>query len=353
MYKNSAGQTITLGNAIGKGAAAVVYHHGLDKSQAIKIFKPEYLLKEHTLPKRLELLKKLSDNAMLYANFGKLQRPIGSWPKETIYDRTGKLVGYSMDTFRNGIDLSQVIFARDSTTAFYKHRNESYYNHWINTFLYHPNLLKNRFLLCYYLSVYFEKIYDLKNRNGQSIDLELCNFDVKPNNILVSIEVLSGQKYICPYILDLDNLTLKNESGTLSPVHPQITPEYKAPEGPVDKYYDYYSIAVIFYQLLFNIHPFMGIQGGTRFTDGTEMDFFVRNKCFPWGRNRKFLSKTTQDNIQHRNFTKISPALQQLFIRAFDSDIPNKRPEMKEWNAAFHQMISNQPSGFSNLFSFP
>ena len=97
----------------------------------------------------------------------------------------------------------------------------------------------------------------------------------------------------------------------------------------------------------------MGIQGGTRFTDGTEMDFFVRNKCFPWGRNRKFLSKITQDNICHGNFTKITPELQQLFIQAFDSDLPNYRPNMEEWSKAFKKIILNGTVDFSRIFLFP
>ncbi len=353
MYRNSRGQSVALGKELGKGGAATVYLHAADTSKAIKIFKPEYLVKENTLPKRLEQLYKLSQAAQLDINYGNLTRAVGSWPKDIVKDLYGNVVGFSMDTVKNGIDLTEIIFARDVKSAFYKHRLKPNYSKWKETFLYHPNGIRNRFILSYYLAISFERIYQLKTRDGKTLDLELCNFDIKPNNILVSLETIGGKSNIVPYILDLDNLTLKNKTGTLAPNHPQFTPEYKAPEGPIDKFYDYYSIAVIFYQLIFNIHPFHGVTGGARFTDGTEMDFFVRNKCFPWGRNRKFLSKMTQDDLLHGNFQKISPELQTLFLRAFDSDSPKLRPSMQEWSKAFVNFLSDRSVSFNRMFSFP
>ncbi|MFZ9299715.1 MAG: hypothetical protein ACO23V_01990 [Chitinophagaceae bacterium] len=352
MYSDSRNQPIPLGNELGKGGAATVYLHGRDKTQAVKIFKPEFLKKEITLAKRIEQLNKLSKVAALNINFGNSLKSIGSWPKDLVKDRSGKIVGFTMETVNNGVDLTQIIFARDYSSAFFKYRNKPYYDEWRNFFVYNPGGIKNRFILSYYLSLYFEKIYNLRDNRGNVIDLELCNFDIKPNNILVSIDQISGKSHIVPYILDLDNLTLRNKSGILSPVNPQFTPEYKAPEGPLNKFYDYYSLAVIFYQLIFDIHPFMAIQGGTRFTDGTEMDFFVKNKCFPWGRNRKYLSRITQNDIKHGNFVKLSVELQTLFLRAFDSDSPSLRPSMNEWSKAFLNYLGNGSIQFGKLFKF-
>jgi len=352
MYTNSRNQSIRLGNELGKGGAATVYLNALDKTKAVKIFKPDFLSKEITLAKRIEQLNKLSSVASLTINFGKIPKSVGSWPLDLVRDRLGRTVGFTMDTVNNGIDLTQIIMARDNS-AFFKYRNRPNYTQWRDSFLYYPGGLKNRFILAYYLSLFFDKIYNLRDHRGVEIDLELCNFDIKPNNILVAIDKIEGNSHIVPYILDLDNLTLKNKSGILAPVHPQFTPEYKAPEGPLNKFYDYYSLAVIFYQLIFDIHPFMAIQGGTRFTDGTEMDFFVKNKCFPWGHNRKFLSKMTQDDIRHGNFQRISSELQILFLRSFDSDSPSLRPSMNEWSKAFLSILNNRSVNFERIFVFP
>lgn len=352
MYKTSNGQSLKLGKELGKGGAATVYLHASDQSKAVKIFKPQILQKEVNLSKRIEKLNQISQIADIDVPFGNVKKTIGAWPKDIVKDPSGNVIGYIMDTVNGGIDLSYIVMARDPKTAFYKYRNHPNYSSWIKFFLYQDRGLKNRFILAYYLSVYFDKMYQLKTKNGAKIELDICNFDIKPQNILASIEVLGGQNHIIPYILDLDNLTLRNKTHKLSPSSAQFTPEYRAPEGPIDKFYDYWSLSVLFYQLIFNQHPFDAVLGGTRFSDGTERDFFIKNKCFPWGRNRKFLSAGTQNDFRHGNFLKVSPDIQKLFIRAFDSDLPSQRPSMAEWSRALLAFLQNSSIQFDNLFRF-
>ena len=352
MYKTSNGQTLKLGKELGKGGAATVYLHATDKSKAVKIFKPQVLQKEANLAKRIEKLNLIAQIADIEIVFGNSRKTIGAWPNDIVKDLSGNVVGYTMNTVNGGICLSYIVMARNPKTAFYKYRSHPNYSSWLNYFLYQEKGLKNRFTLSYYLSIYFDKIYQLKAKNGSTIELDICNFDIKPQNILVSIENINGQHFIVPYLLDLDNLTLKNKTHKLSPVSTQFTPEYRAPEGPIDKYYDYWSIAVLFYQLIFNQHPFDAVLGGTRFSDGTERDFFIKNKCFPWGRNRKFLSAGTQNDFRHGNFLKVSTDIQNLFIRAFDSDHPSQRPSMLEWNRALLNFLQNKTIQFDKLFRY-
>jgi serine/threonine protein kinase len=277
---------------------------------------------------------------------------VGSLPKDVLLDSSRRIVGYMMDTVDNGINMEEIVFARNPATAFYKHRNKPNYDLWLGTFLYQPPMIRNRFILCYYLAHAFDRMYSIRTKSGQKLDVEICNFDIKPKNVLVSIDTIDGRPNIVPFILDLDNVTISNETGRLAPLHPQFTPEYRAPEGPIDRYYDYYSIAVLFYQLIFDIHPF-NVLGGTRFTDGTEMEFFVRNKCFAWGRNRKFLSQQTQGDPRHNNYTRLSSGMQGLFLRAFDSDLPSQRPTMKEWINAFEAMLQDTSVDFKRLLNIP
>lgn len=352
MYKTSSGQAIVLGKELGKGGAATVYFLASDKTKAVKIFKPQVLQKEVNLANRIEKLNQLSKIADIEIAFGNSKKTIGAWPKEIVKDTRGHTVGYIMDTVNGGIDLSSIVMARDPNTAFYKYRNHPHFSNWQKYFLYYNKGLKNRFILAFYLSQFFDKMYQIKAKNGANIDLEICNFDIKPQNILVSIEKIEGQFHIVPYILDLDNLTLINKSQKLSPTSFQFTPEYRAPEGPIDKFYDYWSLAVLFYQLIFNVHPFDGIRGGTRFSDGTERDFFIKNKCFPWGKNRKFLSVGTQNDFRHGNFLKVPREIQQLFIRAFDADSPSQRPSMSEWRNAFFAFLQNPAVKFDRLFLY-
>jgi serine/threonine protein kinase len=353
-FKNSKGEHLELGSELGKGGAATVYLHRHNTTKAIKIFKPHILNKEVNLAKRIEKLQQLSSTVDITMQFGNHIKTIGAWPKDTVYDSMGTLVGYVMDTVNDGIDLSHIVMARDSKTAFYALRNEKHYSSWVNNFVYEPKNLRNRFILAYYLSVYFGKIYNLKNTSGIDIDVEICNFDIKPQNILVSLEEMGIEKdlHIVPYILDLDNLTLRSKTTTLAPSSIQTTPEYFASEGPIDKHYDYYSIAVIFHQLILDLHPFMFLNAnGTRYREGTQFFFFRDNKCYPWGRNRKFLDPKLQNDVKWGNFTKLHPDIQQLFLRAFDCDKPNQRPSMNEWSNALASFIQDKNISFEKLFN--
>jgi serine/threonine protein kinase len=352
MYYNSTGNLIKLGKSLGKGSAGEVFLHENDKSKAIKLFHPEYLQKEITLVSRIEKFYELEQIANFNISYGSSSRSVGSWPNDIVKDQNGKIVGYIMNTINNGIDVSQIIFAYDFQKAFYKYKNDiERYEFWKNTFFYSSKNLRNRFILSYSLANSFDKIYNIKSKQGTPIQLDICNFDIKPLNILVTIEENNTKINIVPFILDLDNLTLKNGTGKLGPTHPQYTPDYKAPEGPLDKYYDYFSIAVIFYQLIFSTHPFTVI-GGTRFTDGINTEYYVKNKCFAWGRNRKFLHKETLNDFRHNNFNQISTGLQKLFIRAFDSDFPSNRPSMAEWKKEFEAFLLDNSIKFESIFTF-
>lgn len=345
MYFDSKDNPITIGKELGQGGAAIVYAHGLHLNKAVKIFKPEYIKKEKSLANRLQVLYKLSQQADLSILIKGQKKSIGSWPQDLVKNDRGKAIGFIMDTVRDGIDLTQIIFARDAKTAFYKYRNHKNYKVWKNNFLYTPVLIRNRVILCHLLALFFDKIYSLKTKDNRPLELDICNYDIKPQNVLVSLE----SNLILPFILDLDNLTLKNSTGIIKPDHPQITPEYSAPEGPVDKYYDYFSLAVIFYQLILNCHPF-AVYGGTRFTDGTTTDFMIKKMCFAWGRNRKYLNSQSQNCIVHGNFRFLSTEIQKLFIRAFDSDLPHNRPSPSEWVTALESYLSTSGDSIKSLF---
>jgi DNA-binding helix-hairpin-helix protein with protein kinase domain len=122
-----------------------------------------------------------------------------------------------------------------------------------------------------------------------------------------------------------------------------------APEGRLDEFYDFFSLAVILYQLIFDIHPFY-VRGGTRFSDGETMEYYVKNRCFAWGKNRKFLTSETKNNWRHNNFNFISPQLQTLFIRAFDSEIRTNRPAPSEWSAELKAFIMVNTGKLNTLF---
>ena len=351
-YFDSLGRRLMLGPIINKGAAGIVYSDSSNSTEAIKIFHDLFIKKETKLASRLKYLYKLSQTIDLSMKTGASTNFLGSFPKDLVLNKSKKVVGYRMERIQNGIDLSQITEGRDISKAFYKIKksNVKLYDQLKCQFLYDTqSTIYNRFVLCRNLVLAFSKLYPPISNKGLKLDLQILNFDIKPQNILVHLVPVAGKFAIVPFILDTDNITLKNKSQILSPVSPQITTEYRAPEGPLDEYYDYFSIAVILYQLIFDTHPFT-VRGETRFRDGDTAEYYMNNHCFAWGKNRKFLTSQTKNDWRHNNFNFISPQLQTLFIRAFDSEIRSNRPAPSEWSAELKAFIMVNNGKLNTLF---
>ena len=353
-YFNSIGKKVLLGKEIGKGAAAKVFADSTNPNIAIKLFHDEILIKEKNLIHRLQKLFELTKIVDFTLKIGPHAKSLGSFPGELVFNSSKQLVGYQMELIQNGINLSEIVEGRNPSTAFQsikiKKKDPQLYNQFIKHFLYDPNsTIYNRFVLCRNLALAFSKMYPPIAKTGNLIDLKIFNFDIKTQNIIVYMVPVAGKFAIVPYILDLDNVTLKTKTQILSPVSPQFTPHYKAPGLPTDEYYDYFSVAVILYQLIFDTHPFT-VRGETRFRDGDTAEYYINNHCFAWGKNRKFLSDGTKNDWRHNNFNKVSPEIQNLFIRAFDSQIPNQRPTPLEWFEELRKFLINNQGKMHNMF---
>jgi DNA-binding helix-hairpin-helix protein with protein kinase domain len=353
-YFNSSGKRLVLGKELGKGGAARVYCDSSNPNTAIKIFHDQVLQKEKNLTFRLKKLVQLTQFVDFSLKIGAQIRYLGSFPRELVIDSSKNVVGYQMERIQNGIELSEIVEGRNIQTAFQsikiKKKDDKLYNQFINQFLYDTqNTIYNRFVLCRNIALAFSKMYPPKSSDGKTIGVRILNYDIKPQNILVYTIPVSGSFAIVPYILDVDNFTLETQSKVLSPVSPQITPHYRAPEGPLDEYYDFFSLAVILYQLIFDTHPFT-VRGETRFRDGDTAEYYINNRCFAWGKNRKFLTPQTKNDWRHNNWQFISPQLQTLFIRALDSEIRTNRPTPSEWFKELQAFIMVNKGKLNTLF---
>ena len=115
-----------------------------------------------------------------------------------------------------------------------------------------------------------------------------------------------------------------------------------------------YILAVFnrFYQIIFDTHTFT-VRGETRFRDGDTVEYYINNRCFAWGKNRKFLSSQTKQDWRHNNFNFIGAQLQTLFLRAFDSDFPGNRPSPTEWFVEIKRFMIANNGKLNNLFKSP
>lgn len=155
--------------------------------------------------------------------------------------------------------------------------------------------------------------------------------DLKPQNAIVKP---TGEVAL----IDLDAMQICSQ-GQLLFRGTGYTDEYPPPEfyqgrvdlsrDRVDKSFERFSMAVILYRLLLNIHPYAGPSDAADVLDAIKRGYFV------WGPKRHKFAMIPRP---HNDFQSLDPAIQQLFLHAFDDgNSPDQRPSAQQWAAAFAQ----------------
>ena len=153
------------------------------------------------------------------------------------------------------------------------------------------------------------------------VDLKPENIFIKPNGVIA--------------IIDMDSIQIDNPGDDRDFPAKVYTEEYAPPEfhqklvnpkdGDIHESWDYFSLAVILYELLFGIHPFQASH--KTLTTRPEM---IKYGMFVHG---KKLDQLHVIPYIHKSFRRLNLELQKIFVRTFDegqSD-PAKRANAKEW----------------------
>lgn len=163
--------------------------------------------------------------------------------------------------------------------------------------------------------------------------------DLKPDNFRVSAE---GKVYV----IDLDSIQIAPGQNATQPFHSRVcTPEYAPPESDVvdpkssiiEPSWDCFSLAVMFYELLFGVHPY-----AASFTNGSSAvhttQAAISKALFVHGRNRHEVLRMP---LAHETFTRLPQPIQQLFLDAFDSGHtdPRMRPRPEHWGQVLYEAI--------------
>lgn len=156
--------------------------------------------------------------------------------------------------------------------------------------------------------------------------------DLKPQNILLSPDGRIS-------LVDLDSLQIVVGSEIFH--GPLGSPEYMPSEsykidfthGPkIDPSWDYFSLAVIFYEILLGIHPFTASTKSSII--GCEsIAEAIRFRMYVHGNNRSNLDVIP---APHSGIGNIPLELANLFLKAFDTQNPAQRPSAREWGEAMH-----------------
>lgn len=164
--------------------------------------------------------------------------------------------------------------------------------------------------------------------------------DFKPENVLVTYD---GRITI----VDMDSVQI-SERGKLLFAGTAATPDYipqeyytqgvgKSPSVPLEKSWDQFAIGVVFYKILFGLHPFAVTPWDQKDADSNEIYQSISSGLFPFGANKHKIK--SYPNL-HDKFVVLPKQLQDLFLRAF-SDKTSQRPGADEWGKCIFGLVKN------------
>ncbi|MCU0391393.1 MAG: WG repeat-containing protein [Thermoflexibacter sp.] len=235
------------------------------------------------------------------------------WVSEIVYDESG-FVGFVMQ-YAQGIKLEYLCHTK---------LPKFLGNEWAKYDLKYQEAFYLRLKLCFNIAVAVSQIHATKR---------YYIGDLKPDNIILKTNGLVS-------IVDIDSFAIIEGNKTVFPASAQ-SPEYSpATSNELDENWDRFSLAVIFYRLLFGIHPFTG-SCNPPYQDCNSVEDMIKNALFPHNPAKKNYFNMIPP--PHAKFTQLDSESRQLFMEALLSE---GRPSAERWLASLHpysKMVINVP----------
>ncbi len=246
------------------------------------------------------------------------------YPLDKLFNARGKFVGFLMPmAFPNSIQLYELVTTQISNKldSIWKKKYDR------STII----GVQNRLKLCVNIGIAIHTIH----QSGKFILV-----DFKPQNILITNDGRVS-------ITDIDSVQIAELGRVLH--HGKVaTPEYIPKEGEklnpainfIPETWDRFSLAVVFYELLFGIHPYTATSGG-QYDNVTTIDEKIRKNLFVHGSKKNYLRVIPPI---HNNFDLLPISLKQLFFRAFEegNQMPDKRPSAEEWGQTIVEELAKK-----------
>lgn len=240
--------------------------------------------------------------------------PNMAWPQELVYDEDGQFVGFLM-LYIEGEKLETLCTA--------KLPKKLSSTEWQRFDFKNKDALKLRQKLCFNIAAAIHNVHD----TGRYVMI-----DLKPDNILVQSNGLIS-------LVDMDSIAVVHGGTTLFDA-PVATPEYTPPETYQKGYqrelaqqetWDRFSLGIIFYKLLFGIHPYAATCRSP-YDKADTLDEKIRHGLFVHTQTELKECFTIVPQ-PHRHFNRVHIGLRELFTRCFDAGTanPNLRPRAEEW----------------------
>lgn len=317
-YKLDTNETITIDDTkeLGSGGEGKVYpilSPAKYKDYCIKVY---FTTKRSLKQKKTEYLVK--NRPSLVSNVFKV-----CWPTNILYD--GKqFCGYMMPlAFTGSCSLLKIKPSNFHTTKRV------------------PQILKdkyprdtlegliNRTKLCINIAVVIHTIH----QTGKYVIV-----DLKPDNILITPDAKVS-------LVDFDSVQI-SDNKVFFPAA-VCTAEYSPPEyyiGSVDEKkrldWDYFSYAVIAYELLFGVHPFNATFNGP-YGGITDLAGGIKSGLFVHGKHKKYLDSLPPEH-PHQMFDALWPTkVKNIFIQTFDTghNYPQRRVKIDEFAKTLYEEV--------------
>jgi len=238
------------------------------------------------------------------------------WIKNVVLDN-GKFAGFTMN-YADGIGLEQFLNDR------WWRKNDT--KDWDKFKLENEKGIENRIRLCLNLAIAINIIH--KNSHYAIADIKPSNFKIHKNG-LVSI-------------IDIDNIEVVENSKVLYAAQ-VITPDFSPPEfhngldykqSAASQNWDRYSLAILFYNILCGIHPFLGVGCKSPYENCSDCPDLIKHGLFLHGKKSNYINFKQP---QHSNFLNLTNEIKSLFFQCFDNghDKPQLRPSAEDWCRVF------------------
>ena len=192
--------------------------------------------------------------------------------------------------------------------------------------------IKARLKLCVNIAVAIHSIHSVK---------KYVLVDFKPENVLITH---SGKVSI----IDIDSIQIQDPKTQKVLFATRVsTPEFMPPEAtkyPLGKsvipiYWDLFSLGVVFYKILFGLHPYTATPQDT-LSNLSQIDQKIKHGLFPHGKKKQLLQVIPR---LHDKFSILPVNIKRLFLKCFDSGHmnPSTRPTAEEWGKIFHSELIN------------
>ncbi len=305
--------------ALGEGAEGTI-HEVLSPNNYLG-----YVVKVYKDPKRASLLEEKIK--YLIQNKPQLKdKDAIIFPEEIIYNY-GNFAGFLMKKAKGIYDLTTLCTLKPSSRL-PRNWREKYDRQT-------PDGMRSRMRLCYNIAAAINQLHRTR---------KFTFIDIKPENIKVNFDATVS-------IVDIDSVAISDGFELLFPAE-KFTQEYSPVEFKdlnlradlIDETWDRFSISVIFYKILFGIHPYAGTcKGDYAALNSNEQK--IMEGLFPNGTKKEHFEIIPEP---HKNFHKAPKKIKKLFLNTFEHGLhlPARRASAEDWCKVFR---TAKPSFFEKV----